>query len=317
MIKFPNRRIASTTFLLTSTWKPLRYKEIPKINMSGYLQLAKVKLSALVVSTAVCGYAMSPGEFSLATLCFATIGTGLCASSANIINQLFESSYDAQMTRTRIRPLVLRSITPFQTFKLGTGFGLLGVFSLSLTSPMAGLLGLTNILLYTLAYTPMKRTSIYNTWVGALVGALPPLIGWTASTGSIDIQSLILASALFSWQFPHFNALSWNLRSDYAKAGFKMMSVLDPNMNCRVALRHSVLLFPISLCAPIFGLTSWWFLFGSTAINSFMLQKAFIFYYNPNEKSARGLFMSSLWHLPILLTLFVISKKKEPITNKK
>ena len=106
-----------------------------------------------------------------------------------------------------------------------------------LVNPVASMLTLANLFLYTSVYTPMKRLSIYNTWVGSIVGALPPIIGWVSATGTLDIGALVLGGILYTWQFPHFNSLSWNLRPDYSRAGYRMMSVTDPGLCKRVALR--------------------------------------------------------------------------------
>ena len=142
------------------------------------------------------------------------------------------------MNRTQNRVLVRGLISPlhamtFAATSAATGAILLGYF----VNTTAMSLGLANLFLYTCVYTPMKRASILNTWVGSVVGAIPPLIGWASCTGGLEPGSLILAGILYAWQFPHFNSLSWNLRPDYSKAGYRMMSVTDPSLCRTVSLR--------------------------------------------------------------------------------
>lgn len=136
-------------------------------------------------------------------------------------------------------------------------------------------------------------------------------MGWAAATGTLDSGAWLLGSVLFAWQFPHFNSLSWNLRKDYARAGYMMMSVMDPQLNARVALRYSLLLFPISFLAPYLEITTWDFFAISSLINGYMAVKAFKFWKNCNDSSARQLFFSSLVHLPLYLCLMMIFKSKE------
>ncbi|KAJ3188082.1 Protoheme IX farnesyltransferase, mitochondrial [Irineochytrium annulatum] len=137
------------------------------------------------------------------------------------------------------------------------------------------------------------------------------MMGWAASTGGLDIGAWILGGILFSWQFPHFNSLSWSLQADYAKAGYRMMSVVDPALNARVSLRHALLLFPISLAAPYIGMTTWWFAVSSSVLNTVFAYGAWKFFWMPSDKTARELFFISLIHLPVLLGLLMFHKQKE------
>ncbi|KAJ3033042.1 Protoheme IX farnesyltransferase, mitochondrial [Rhizophlyctis rosea] len=293
------------------TSSPLRWKEAPQFHPSVYAGLTKMNLSALVTLTTMAGYAMAPGTTSLSTLLYTTLGTSLCIASANTINQWIESPYDAQMSRTRTRVLVRHALSPHHAFAFGSLTGILGISTLyTFVNPTVALLGGANILLYTCIYTPMKRTSIANTWAGAIVGAIPPMMGWAASTGSLQPGAYLLATILYAWQFPHFNSLSWNLRPDYSKAGYRMMSVVDPALNGRVSLRYSLAMFPLCWAAPYLGMTSLWFVGTSTVINGYMALGAWRFWREPNEKSARFLFFGSVVHLPILLALMMVHKKR-------
>ena len=197
------------------------YVSRPAFEPKIYLDLTKSKLTMFVLLTTMAGYTIAPGLNTLSVLFMTTAGTGLQIACANSMNQVVERHYDAQMSRTRNRVMVRHAISLHHAFLFGMGSGLAGTMILWTVNPYCALIGFSNIILYTCVYTPLKRVSIYNTWPGALVGALPPMMGWIASTGTIDMGAILLGLSLFSWQFPHFNALSWNLRPDYARAGYR------------------------------------------------------------------------------------------------
>ena len=149
--------------------------------------------------------------------------------------------------RTRNRVLVKGLLTPLHAMSFAGVSGATGALLLwHFVNPAASMLAVTNLILYTSIYTPMKRLSILNTWVGSVVGAIPPVIGWVSATGTLDVGALVLGGILYTWQFPHFNSLSWNLRQDYSRAGYRMMSVTDPELCKRVALRYKKRLLKIS-----------------------------------------------------------------------
>ncbi len=185
-----------------------------------------------------------------------------------------------------------------------------------MVNPLTASLGLANMALYTLAYTPLKRISIVNTWVGAVVGAIPPLMGWAACMGTLQPGAMVLAGILYSWQFAHFNALSWGLRGDYSRAGYRMMAVTDPALCRRVALRYSIATIPICAMAPLCDLTTWFFVLDSLPVNFFLVYLAWNFYRDSDYKSARRLFQYSLLHLPVIMALIVINKKKWYVKEK-
>lgn len=156
----------------------------------------------------------------------------------------------------------------------------------------------------------MKRISIVNTWAGSIVGAVPPLMGWAACTGTLGVDSLVLAGVLYAWQFPHFNALSWGLRGDYSRGGYRMMSVTDPDLCRRVALRYCIGLIPICTMAPVAGLTTWWFALDSLPLNLWFTYLGWRFYNESDFKSARKLFHFSLFHLPLVMILLILNKRE-------
>ncbi|KAI0782299.1 UbiA prenyltransferase family-domain-containing protein [Abortiporus biennis] len=324
------------------------YKPVPALTarrlLKVYTELSKTRLTILVVLTAMSGVALSPLPATIPVLLSTAVGTALCSASANTLNQIQEVPFDAQMTRTRNRPLVRRAITPIHATAFAVSTGALGTGILwTMVNPTTALLGLANIGLYAGVYTYLKRTSIVNTWVGAVVGALPPLMGWTACGGhllpsttypihtflpsflsdpslpinlaNIDnpLGALALFWFLFSWQFPHFMALSHFTRASYAQAGYKMLAVLDPKKNALVALRHSVLYIPLcSVLFPLSGLTTWAFAITSLPINIVCVLAAWKFWKNAfgdGEKEARKVWNHCLWFLPVMLGLMMVHKQ--------
>lgn len=203
-------------------------------------------------------------------------------------------------------------ISPNHAFLFGLTNGIVGPTVLwNAVNPLTALLGFANIFLYAAVYTPLKRISIVNTWVGSVVGAIPPLMGWAACTGTLnDPGAFVLAGILYAWQFAHFNALSWGLKGDYSRAGYKMMSVTHPELCKRVALRYSVALIPICFMAPVCNLTTWSFALDSLPVNLWMVYLAWRFQRESDFRSSRKLFQYTLFHLPLLMGLILISKKK-------
>lgn len=310
--------------------------------LNVYSQLSKSRLTVLITLTAMSGVALSPLPATLSVLLATATGTALCSASANTLNQLQEVPYDAQMARTRTRPLVRRAITPLHAagFAVVTGVG--GPVMLwIMVNPTTAILGAANIALYAGVYTWLKRKHVVNTWVGAVVGGIPPVMGWTACGGQLFpssaypveyflpqfLSSLPTASInfslidnplspfalfmlLYSWQFPHFNSLSYLVRGSYAQAGYHMLSVLSPSQNALVTLRHSILLFPIcSVLIPLSGLTTWAFAVTSLVPNVICTRAAWKFWRIGGEKQARALWHNYLWYLPVILALAMVHKQ--------
>ncbi|XP_017769349.1 PREDICTED: protoheme IX farnesyltransferase, mitochondrial [Nicrophorus vespilloides] len=291
-------------------WRPTPSTDRTNL-INHYLKLSKIRLTTLVVVTSMAGYAVAPAPFEWGPFMLCIAGTGLMSGAANAINQFHEVPFDAQMSRTKSRVLVCGRLTPlhsmlFAAAASASGIGILYYGVNGLTAS----LGLANLILYTAIYTPMKRMSILNTWVGSIVGAIPPLMGWAACADSLGPGAWLMAALLYSWQFPHFNALSWNLRPDYSRAGYRMMAVTDPALCRRVALRHTVAILGLSAIAPMLDVTNWWFLLETAPLNSYFIYLAYKFYKDSSSASSRKLFRYSLIHLPLLMILFLVNKKK-------
>jgi len=301
------------------------------------LSLSKPRLSILVVLTACASYSLYPvpellspsatdtPSLSTLTLFFLTSGTALCAASANAFNMLYEPKWDALMSRTRNRPLVRGLISTRGAMIFAILSGLTGTAALYFgVNPTVSFLGALNIALYAGVYTPMKRISVLNTWVGAIVGGIPPLMGWAAAAGQSatdgswrelllgeqNAGGWLLAGLLVAWQLSHFMSLSWSIRHEYRDAGYKMLCWVNPARNGRVALRYSLCMIPICIGLCYFGVTEWTFAVASAPVNVWLAKEAVKFWkYEGAKGSARGLFWASVWHLPVVLVLAMVEKK--------
>lgn len=281
-----------------------------KSRIKQYAKLSKIRLTGFVTSTAITGSYVACQSFidSAPIIAIAALGTFLCSSSAAALNQFLETPYDSQMRRTSIRPLVVGQVSPLETVIFASVTGLSGITILaSCVNPLTAALGAANLLLYSFIYTPMKRSNVANTWIGSIVGAIPPMMGSTAVLGYVSIDSALLALILFSWQFPHFNALSWNLRHEYARAGYRMMSVVNPDLCKRVALRHSSLLLFYSCLLPL-GNTYTSFTWLALPLNIQFIRLSWLFYKDADSSSSRKLFRFSLLYLPAILFLLIITQ---------
>jgi len=301
-----------------------------------YLSLSKPRLTFLIVLTTTTAYSLFPVaaspmsatlNLSPLTLLNLTAGTALSCAAANALNMLLEPEHDAKMSRTRSRPLVRGLLTKRSAliFAILTGAAGLGLLHFGVNPTVAFLSGL-NILLYAGVYTPLKRISIVNTWAGAIVGGIPPLMGWAAAAGQAttspdaDWRELLfgpesaggwlLAALLFAWQFPHFNALSYTIRHEYANAGYRMLASINPRKNALIAFRYSLVLFPVCVGLSYVGVTGWAFVGTSGLVNAWVVKEAWRFWrYQGERGSARGLFWASVWHLPLVLVLAMVHKR--------
>lgn len=200
-----------------------------KHRLQVYSQLSKYRLSALVMFTTSAGYLAAGGPVEVVSLSSACVGTMLSSCAANTFNHVIETSNDSRMKRTRNRPLPSGRISRSQALGWGAGSGTAGIAVLAAGSnPVTAALGAANLLLYVGPYTLSKPRTELNTWIGSLVGAVPPLMGWAAATGGevAAVEPMLMAAYLFIWQFPHFFSLAWIHREDYARGGFKMVRAI-------------------------------------------------------------------------------------------
>ncbi|KAF5731581.1 hypothetical protein HS088_TW18G00261 [Tripterygium wilfordii] len=225
------------------------YVDLARYYGRCYWELSKARLSLLVVATSGTGYVLGSGNaVDLAGLCWTCAGTMMVAASANSLNQVFEKNNDARMKRTRQRPLPSGRITIPHAVAFATSAGLAGTAILaSKANMLAAGFAASTLILYAFVYTPLKQIHPVNTWVGAIVGAIPPLLGWAAASGQVSLNAMILPAALYFWQIPHFMALAYLCRSDYAAGGFRMLSLADASghKTALVALRNCLYLVPL------------------------------------------------------------------------
>eukprot|EP01018_Ginkgo_biloba_P033261 Gb_16776 [translate_table: standard] len=270
-----------------------------------YWELSKARLSMLVVATSGAGFVLgSSANVDWAGLCWTCAGTMMVAASANSFNQIFEVNKDAKMKRTMRRPLPAGRLSIPNAITWAMSMGAAGsALLLCKANVLAAGLAASNLALYALVYTPLKQIHPVNTWVGAVVGAIPPLLGWAAATGQVTLGGLVLPALLYFWQIPHFMALAYLCRHDYAAGGFKMLSLLDGNgeRTSLAALRNCLYLLPVGFVAYDWGITSAWFGLETVLLTSGMGAAAVLFYLNRNTKSARRLFHASLLYLPLLM----------------
>lgn len=283
-----------------------------KAQLQCYFELSKVRLSLLVVTTASAGYVMgSPETVDFSGLAWTSLGTMMAAASANSLNQIFEISNDSVMKRTMKRPLPSGRMTRNHALVWAVSVGAAGISLLAYkANDLTAGLGAANIGLYAFLYTPLKQLHPINTWVGALVGALPPLMGWTAAAGQLDPGAYVLASALFIWQIPHFMALAWLCRNDYIAGGYKMLSINDATgrRTAATALRNCFYLAPLGFLAAYCGTTSSTFAYENLLLTAGMTAGAITFYRQPSTQSARTLFRYSLLYLPLFMTAMLVHR---------
>ncbi|KRP37681.1 MAG: protoheme IX farnesyltransferase [Opitutaceae bacterium BACL24 MAG-120322-bin51] len=278
--------------------------------VEDFYELTKPRLSFMSVVTAVAGYLSADPTRDFSVLFSLLVGTSLAAGGAAVLNQWLEREADAKMVRTKNRAIPAGRIAPIHAFIYGMGLSILGCFLLYKgANLLAGTLTAATIASYVLLYTPLKRFTTWNTLVGAIPGALPPLIGWAAAEGRITTLGWILFAILFLWQMPHFFAIAWTHRKDYAQGGFVMLSNAD-STGQKVAIQSFVfcLALIVSTLLPVLlGYATW--IYGVIAIVAgiYYLRPAIAFLnVDQRDAAARKLFFASIFYLPALLLPLVL-----------
>ncbi|MCH2132538.1 MAG: heme o synthase [Phycisphaerales bacterium] len=296
----------------TPTIPTTRLADLPRL----YATLTKARLSTLVVVTTAVGFLMSSGPvIEWWRLLWTVLGTMACALSANALNQVIETRRDRLMDRTKNRPTPSGSLSVPHAFIFAIVLGYAGLFVLALLVNLAAAaLALATLLLYLLAYTPLKPVSTLNTLVGAIVGGIPPVIGWVAVRDTFDVQAWSLGAILFVWQLPHFLSLAWLYRDQYADAGFRMLPVVrgGTTLTAEITLLTTLLLVPLALTATLSGMAGLVY-----AVISFVLGLGFAwfalqFFRKRDRSTARATFLFSLLYLPVLLAAMVLDRNIVP-----
>ncbi len=278
-----------------------------------FVELTKPRIGVMVLFTVAIGaLAANPPAFDLVQLVHTLVGVALVAGGASALNQWIERNTDAAMRRTENRPIPAGRISSGEAIAFGLICSSVGLVYLAITviHPLATVLTGVTLVSYAFIYTPMKSRSTLNTLVGAVPGALPPVIGWSAMTGTMDRGAWVLFLIVFFWQIPHFLAIAWMYRDDYARAGLKMLPTSDRDgaMTSRQMMLYCIALLPISMLPVFWGDSSIMYGFGAVGMGVFFLRSAWCFALVPTDGNARKVLYVSLVYLPSVLGLLLAER---------
>ncbi len=284
----------------------------PSSKLSDYLALTKPRVTFMVLLTMMFGFYLGGrGDMDWALLLHALFGTALVAGGTSALNQYLERDLDAKMQRTKNRPLPTGRLAPNAALAFGVLISIYGlahllVFVNVLTALLAGF----TLASYVFLYTPLKTRSAISTIVGAVPGALPPMGGWTAARGELGIEAWVLFAILFIWQLPHFLAIAWIYREDYARGGFPMLPVIDPEGHSvgRQVLTNCLALLPVSLLPTLVGMAGSIYFFGALGLSLLFFISGLGVTTQRTNLSAQRLMHASLLYLPMLLGLMAFDK---------
>jgi len=288
----------------------LEHPEVAGSVWRDYLQLSKSRIVMMVLVTTAAGYFFGAAHVDWLLLLNTLIGTALVAAGTNALNQYVEREHDARMRRTRLRPLPDGRISPRAALLFSVAISVIGTIYLGLAvNWLTAALGAFTLVSYIFIYTPLKRVSTICTLIGAVPGAIPPLMGWTAATGVLGTGGWIIFAILFFWQLPHFMAISWMYRDDYARGGFAMLAVQDSDgaATARQAVFYSLALLTVSVLPSVFGLSTYIYLTGALVAGGLLLISSFAFLSDRSPIRARRLFMASNIYLIVMMALLVLA----------
>lgn len=278
---------------------------------SSYAELTKLRLVSLVLMSAAAGYFLAP-DFPNKWESFLHVlfATGLVAAGSQTLNQWLERDYDALMPRTARRPIPTGRVKPSHALIAGIFLSVIGLFFLWKTSnTLTVILGAVTLASYLIFYTPLKRITSLNSIAGAVPGAIPPMMGWTAVTGRLDFEAWVLFAILFLWQMPHFLAIAWLYREEYYIAGFVMLSGdgFNSGMVARQAVLYAAMLLPVSLVPTLCGMSGKIYFFSALALGIFLLRASAACLSGMDNK-ARPLLRASILYLSLLLLIMAVDK---------
>jgi len=277
-----------------------------------YVALAKPRLNMLVVASTLAGYAMGDGEaLGFVRVAGLLLGTGLVAGGASAFNQVMERDLDALMRRTRNRPMAAQRLHPLEGLLFGTAITIAGLLLIIASANLlAAEVAFATMLVYAVIYTPLKRRTSFSTVIGAIPGALPPIIGWAAASNELPVKAWTLFGILFLWQLPHFLAIAWMYRDDYARAGFPMLPVIEPDGHStgRQAVAYAAALLPVSLAPTPLHMAGDVYFAGALVLGIALLWLAIAFARSRSVRDARRLFFGSLIYLPLVWALMIADK---------
>jgi protoheme IX farnesyltransferase len=283
--------------------------------IQGYLALTKPRITFFILMSAAIGFMCGAHPAAIRdlwlTLLHTLIGIALIASGAAALNQWYERDADAKMNRTMARPIPAGRITPAHALWFGSALSIAGFAELSLgANLLAGLLGAFTLAMYVFVYTPLKRLSPHATTIGAIPGAMPPLIGFAAAAGTLTAPAWILFAILFLWQFPHFYAIAWMYRDDYARAGIRMLPVVEPDgvSTARRVVLFSLVLLPVSLLPKFTAMAGDVYFFGAIVMGAVFAYAAVRMWFDHSAAHARQVLLASVVYLPVLYGLLAIDR---------
>lgn len=279
--------------------------------VAAFAELTKPRITFLIVLTAAAGFALaSKGRTNYLSLISAMFGIALLSSGIATLNQYLERDLDGLMRRTAARPLPSGKLLPWEALALGVSLTVCAEFYLAvLVNPLTALIGLMVIAGYLFGYTPLKTRSSLSTLVGAFPGAAPPLIGWAAARGELSIEAWVLFAILFLWQFPHFLAIAWMYREDYARAGILMLPVVEPNgrITGQQIIVYTLMLLPVSLLPVALGVAGTVYLYGAIVLGLLFLYSGVRAALSQSRQEAKRLLLASVFYLPLLFGLMVMN----------
>jgi protoheme IX farnesyltransferase len=280
--------------------------------VADFAELVKARLTLLVLVTTAAGFYLAPPRANYLAMFHAVFGAALAAAGAAALNEWWERRLDAAMERTRSRPLPAGRMSATAGLVIGVVLSCAGVVYLNwTTNALAASLTAATIVIYIFAYTPLKRVSTANTLVGAIPGAIPPMIGWAAARGQLDAGAWCLFAIVFLWQMPHFFAIAWMCREDYARAGFQMVATGDESgaRSASQAVLFAMLLLLIAGGPTFVGMASPIYLAIEIALSGLFVAAAMRFHRTQMAADARKLFLASIIYLPLLLLTLVFTKR--------
>jgi len=264
--------------------------------VSAYVELTKPRITFLIVLTSAAGFGLASRRgIDYLALVSALLGIALLSSGIATLNQYAERDLDGLMRRTAARPLPSGKLAPWEALAFGAGLTIAAeVYLLLLVNPLSALLGLTVIAGYLFGYTPLKTRSSLSTVVGAFPGAVPPLIGWTAATGTLSIEGWVLFAILFLWQFPHFLAIAWMYREDYSRAGILMLPVVEPDgiVTAQQIVLYTLMLIPVSLLPTVLGISGRFYFFGAIVLGLLFLYSSIRAAFSMSRQQAEQLLLA-------------------------
>jgi protoheme IX farnesyltransferase len=278
--------------------------------VKDYVELTKPRITWLILmSTAIGFYFGHQGQWHFWPMLHVLIGTGLIASGTAALNQWYEREADKRMRRTQGRPIPSGRVAPVNAFWFGLALEVIGSLELWWgVNALTSLLGVATILMYLCAYTPLKQKTWLSTTVGAIPGAMPPLIGYAAAANGLTPDAWVLYAILFLWQFPHFYAIAWMYREDYSRAGIQMLPVVEPDgaSTSRQILIYAALLIPISLLPSWLGMAGSLYFVGALALGLMFLYSGIRVAVDRTKVRARRVLLASVIYLPVLYGLMVL-----------